>query len=373
VLRPTYAEIDLSAIRGNVRAIRERVGPHVKIMPAVKADAYGHGSIQVSRAVLDAGADILGVATVEEALELREAGILAPVLIVGCSPADAAADIVSGRITSTVCDLAFATALSEAAEEAETKALVHVKVDTGMGRIGVSSAECESFVRTLFSLPGIKVDSIFTHFPCSDEPDAGYTDLQIRSFRALTESLQSAGFDIPYRHAANSGAILAHPESYFEIVRPGITVYGLYPSPAAFRTVPLTPALTLKTQIVFLKDTAPGDTVSYGRTFTANRATKVATLPIGYADGYNRHLSNRGEAIVREQLVPVIGRVCMDQIMLDVTDVPGVSVGDEVILYGGTGAVSIEKVAGMLDTIPYEVTCAISRRVPRVYINQDSD
>lgn len=367
MLRPTYAEIDLGAIRRNVQAVRARVGSRVKIMPAVKANGYGHGAVQVSLAALEAGADSLGVASIEEALELRSAGIGVPMLILGCAPVEAAGDIVRHGVTSTVCDMEFGRALSDAAVRQGSVGPVHVKVDTGMGRIGVTPNECENLVRELLSLPGIRVEGIFTHLPSSDEPDPTFTTEQLRSFRKLTLDLRAKGYHIPCCHAANSGAILAHKESFLDLVRPGIMIYGLHPCHNIERSIGIEPALSLKSHIVFLKEVPVGATVSYGRTFTAARRTKVATIPIGYADGYNRLLSNRGQAMVRRKLAPVIGRVCMDQTMLDVTDVPEVRVGDEITLYGGSGPISVEEIARKLDTIPYEVVCSISQRVQRLY------
>lgn len=343
----------------------------MKIMPAVKAGAYGHGSVETSRAVLSAGADMLGVATVEEGLELRDAGIAAPILILGCSPVDAAEEIVRLSISATACDLRFCKVLSDAAVSQNIIAGVHLKVDTGMGRIGVPVEHAEDTVRRMASLPGLRIEGMFTHFPSADEPDLEFTQKQISIFRELMLRIKTNGLDVPYRHTANSGAILAHPGSYFDLVRPGIMLYGLYPSPGVARSVKVEPALSLNTRIVFLKEVPRGACVSYGRAFVANRKTRVATIPIGYADGYNRRLSNIGSALVRERVVPVIGRVCMDQTMLDVTDVPGVSVDDEVTLYGGTGPVSVEEIARKLDTIPYEIVCAISQRVPRIYVNKD--
>lgn len=371
--RPTYAEIDLDAIRANVRAIRERVGTNVKIMPAVKANGYGHGAIEVSRAALEAGADMLGVASVEEALELRDANINAPILILGCVPAEAVDEIVRHCITTTVCDLKFGKVLSNAAAKLGGTVCVHIKVDTGMGRIGLSCDECEKLVGSLQTLPNLQIEGLFTHFPSADDFDPTFTKQQIHEFSDLITRLRKSGCELPYCHAANSAAIMAHPESYFDMVRPGIMFYGLHPSPGISHNIAIAPALSLKTKIIFLKEVTPGTPISYGRTFVAARQTKVATISVGYADGYNRHLSNRGEAIVRGRVVPVIGRVCMDQMMLDVTDIPQVSVGDDVTLYGGNGPVSVEKIAKKLNTIPYEVTCAISSRVPRVYLGKSSD
>lgn len=370
MLRPTYAEIDLSAIRDNIRAIRARVGPRVKIMPAVKANGYGHGAVEVSRAVLDAGANMLGVATPEEGIELREAGFeCVPILILGASTPDAAGEIVRAGLASAACDLTYVRALSEQAVKQNRVASVHVKVDTGMGRIGVQAEEALEFVLAVRSLPNLNVDGIFTHFPSADEADRTFTTAQIVTFAKVVDALKRHGLSIP-AHASNSAGVLAYPEADFDAVRPGIMIYGSYPSWEVPQSIPLREAMTLKTRIVFLKEVDVGTTVSYGRTHTLKRRSKVATLPIGYADGYQRALSNRGEAAVRGVRVPVIGRVCMDQIIVDVTDVPGAAVGDEVILLGGGYSyLYANEVAERAGTISDETFCAITSRVPRVYVN----
>ena len=368
--RPTVAEINLDAIAFNLRRIRELVGPDVKICPAVKADAYGHGAIPVSRTVLDAGAEMLSVAFVEEAVELREAGIQAPILLLGCAFPDQIPEIVEHDITSTVCDLDFARSLSREAQSAGKRAKVHIKVDTGMGRIGMHPRDVLEFALGVSELPGVEIEGIFTHFPCADVDDLSFTRAQIEDFHAISEAVRSAGVPVPIRHAANSGAIINLPESYFEMVRPGIMLYGLYEGAFVGRKVELRQAMTLKTRIIFLKEMLPGETVSYGRTFRASRPTMVATLPIGYADGYNRLLSNKAHALVHGKRAPVIGRVCMDQTMLDVTGVPGVSAGDEVVLYGSQGGetIPISEIAALQGTLTYEVACAVGKRVPRVYV-----
>ena len=369
MLRPTYAEVELSAITDNIRAIRSRVGDGVKIMPAVKADGYGHGAFRVSLACLEGSADVLCVACAEEGIELREAGVEAPILILSCMPAGAAEDIVAFDLTSTACDMDFARALSQAAVKQNRTALVHIKVDTGMGRIGVAGGELTAFALAIAALPGLRIEGLFTHFPSSDESDRSYTTAQIEAFREIVESLRSAGVAVPVVHASNSGGILAYPDADFDGVRPGIMVYGCYPSTEVVRSIPIREALTLKTRIAFLKESDAGATVSYNRTHTLTRRSKVATLPIGYADGYFRALSNQGEAAVRGMRVPVIGRVCMDQIMIDVTDVPNVALGDEVVLYGGGyDYLSVPAIADKIGTISYELFCAIGKRVPRVYI-----
>lgn len=372
VFRPTYAEIDLSAIRDNIRAVRARVGPRVKIMPAVKANGYGHGAVEVSRAVLEAGAEVLCVAIPEEAVELREAGFDAPIIILGCTTAEAADDIVRLDVASTVCDIAYARALSSAALKQRKIASVHLKVDTGMGRIGVRPEEVIDTMTALNSLPGLSIDGVFTHFPSADETDRTYTTAQIALFSRVLDGLKRSGIPAALVHASNSGGVLAYPEADFDAVRPGIMIYGSYPSFEVVRSIPIREAMTLKTRIIFLKEAEAGTGVSYGRTHILKSRAKIATLPIGYADGYSRMLSNKGEAAVRGVRVPVIGRVCMDQICVDVTDVPGVALGDEVILYGGGyDYLTANEVGKRAGTISDEVYCAVSSRVPRVYLNSN--
>lgn len=368
--RPTYAEIDLSAIRDNIRAIRARVGSKVKIMPAVKANGYGHGAVEVSRAVLEAGADALCVATPEEAIELREAGFEAPILILGCSTVDAVEEIARGNISSNVCDLDYARALSDAAIRQGKRASVHLKVDTGMGRIGVRPEDATDIMLALQALPGLAIDGVFTHFPSADEADRTYTTAQIGLFRKTVDGLKRKGLSVAIAHASNSGGVLAYPEADFDAVRPGIMIYGSYPSLEVVRSIRIREAMTLRTRIAFLKEADAGTGISYGRTHILKSRAKVATLPIGYGDGYSRRLSNNGEAAVRGVRVPVIGRVCMDQICIDVTEVPEVALGDEVILYGGGyDYLSANEIGRRAGTISYEIYCALSPRVPRVYVN----
>jgi len=373
--RPTRAEVDLSAIRDNIRLIRERVGPAVKIIPAVKADGYGHGAVEASGACLDGGADALAVANVDEGIQLREAGFSwldVPILILGCSEPAVAGEIVRYDIASTCCDLEFANALSGAAYSQEKIASVHIKVDTGMGRIGVAAEEAVEFAAKVAAMPALSVDGVFTHFPCSDEADRLYTSAQIARFAKVISDIRALGGKPFLAHASNSGAILAYPEADLDAVRPGIMTYGSYPSPEVARSIAIREALTLRTRIVFVKEVEAGATVSYGRTHTLKRHSRVATLPIGYGDGYPRLLSNKGEVAVRGARVPIIGRVCMDQCLADVTDVPGVQVGDEVVLYGGGyDYLSVSTVAEKVGTISYELLCNISKRVPRVYVQQN--
>jgi alanine racemase len=367
LVRPTHAEIDLSAIEFNLRQVRDIVGPDVRICPAVKADAYGHGAVEVSRLLVESGVDMLSVAFIEEAIELRDAGIDVPIMLLQPAFIEQIPEIVRYDVTPTVCDIAFARELSR---QAAGKQKVHLKVDTGMGRVGVQPETAPVFAAELAELPRIELEGIFTHFPSADEEDLSFTYRQIHQFVRIVEAVEATGVHIPLRHAANSAGILNCADSYFNMVRPGIMLYGLYDSPFVSREIELHQALTLESRVAFLKELPPGRTVGYGRTYTAGRPTIVATVPIGYADGYNRRLSNRGHTLVRGARVPLIGRVCMDQIMLDVTDVPGVCVGDEVVLYGrqGGGEIPMEEIEEIVGTISYEIVCAISKRVPRVYV-----
>jgi alanine racemase len=369
VIRDTRAVIDLTAVAGSIRGIRGLVGDRVRIMAVVKADGYGHGAVQVARTSLGAGATHLGVAYAQEAVEIRGAGIPAPILILGAAPPESIETVLQFDLAQSVSDTESPRALSAGAS-AERPARVHVKVDTGMGRIGLTPPDTPDYIAFLKTLPNLVVEGIFTHFPKSDEADPAFTDNQIKTFTGLLGELSSRGIDIPIRHMANSGGVLAFPESYLDMVRPGIMIYGLYPSNEVKRSIPLTPAMSLATRIRFLKRVPPGTPISYGGTYVTAADTDVATLPIGYADGYRRLLSNNYEVLVRGERAPVIGRVCMDMTMVDVTHIKGAAVGDEVVLMGRQGAaeISTDEMAEKLSTINYEITCLIGKRVPRVYI-----
>jgi alanine racemase len=337
--------------------------------PAVKANGYGHGAVEVSRTVLDSGADMLAVASVEEGIELRNAGITAPILNLQCMLQDQIPEAIPYDLTLTLCSTAFAEELSRQSAAAGKTTKVHLKIDTGMGRIGVQREEAVQFALAVSKLPGLEIEGIFTHLPSADEDDLGFTVGQIGDFHAAADAIVSSGVDLPIRHASNSAAILNLADARFEMVRPGIIVYGLYD---AVPKIELHQAMTVKTKVAFLKTLPPGRTVGYGRTFKAERPTVVATVPIGYGDGYNRLLSNKGKMLVHGKRVPVVGRVCMDQTMLDVTDVPDVKLGDEVVVYGAQGDafIGIDEVASLIGTISYEVTCTLTSRVPRVYVRR---
>ena len=368
-MRPTVAEVDLSAIRDNVRAIGEKVAP-ARVMAVVKANAYGHGAVPVARAALEAGAQYLAVAMVEEAVELREGGVGSPILVFGgVLPGEADLYLEHGLSATVYTREAFRT-LAEAARRRGKEARVHVKVDTGMGRVGVDWKRAGEFIAQVARTDGVVLEGVYTHLATSDERDKTFAREQLNRFRQVLRELDELGIRGFLRHAANSGAILDLPESYFDLVRPGVMMYGYYPSPDTSESVPVRPAMTFKTQVIYLKDVPEGTPVSYGRTYITPRRTRIATLPVGYADGYNRLLSNQGEVLIRGRRYPVVGRVCMDQILVDVGMDGDVEVGDEVVLFGrqGEAEVSVASICQKLNTIPYEVTCWVSKRVPRVYV-----
>lgn len=369
-MRPTYAEVDLGAIRHNVQAVREEIGPETHILVPVKANAYGHGLIEVSRTVLEAGVHMLGVAFLEEGMALRQARIGAPVLVLGSELPERAEEMVRWSLTATLCTWEFGQALSNAARRLRRRAVVHVKVDTGMGRIGLKVAEIFDFITSVAKLPGISLEGIYTHFPSADIGDERFTFAQIEQFSEIVRRIRAHGIDIPLAHAANSAAILRYPSSHLDMVRPGIMIYGLEPFPGVYFRADLRAALRLKSCIAFLKDVPPGMTIGYGQTFQAKEWMKIATIPVGYGDGYRRALSNRGQVLVGGQRAKIVGNICMDQMMIDVTKIKSAQVGNEVVLIGSQGdeQIKAEEIARLCGTINYEVVCALTARVPRVYV-----
>jgi len=372
-LRPTVAEVDLTAIAANVREVQKKVAP-AQVMAVVKADAYGHGAVPVARVALQSGASRLAVALVEEALELREAGIKAPILVFGGVFVEDAELFATHDLEATVYTKKALVALAEAGTRIGKAVSVHVKVDTGMGRVGVAWQKAPEFVGEVLGTKGVALTGLYTHFATSDEADKSYAHLQLRRFQKVLERLGSGGVRVPLVHAANSGAILDLPEATFDAVRPGVMLYGYYPSPETTESVPLKPAMTFRTRVLYVKQVEPGTSVSYGRKYVAKRRTRIATLPVGYADGYNRLLSNQGEVLIRGRIYPVVGRVCMDQILVDLGPDSPVEPGDDVVLFGRCGdrEVSVYSICEKLHTIPYEVTCWVSKRVPRVYVGDIS-
>ncbi len=369
--RPTWLEIDLGAIGKNTREIKKIVGPDVQILAALKADGYGHGALKVGRTVLNNGASMLGVATISEGKPLREAGITAPILIFGYVPLWQMREAVRLNMTVTVYAMESARALARAAEALSHKTKVHVKIDSGMGRLGVRTEalnEIIALIREVKDQPWLELEGIFTHFAKADSQDKNHAYTQLERFQTVLAELDRLELRPPLTHAANSAAMLNLPEAHFQMVRPGIALYGLNPSsevqlPPGFR-----PALSFKTQVAQVKMLPTGECISYGCIYTTTRPTRIAVIPVGYADGFRRGPSNWGTVLVHGQEAPILGRVCMDQCMIDVSEIPEVRMGDEVVLIGdqGEASLSAEMVAERLGTISYEVVSEILARVPRV-------
>jgi len=365
--RPTWVEVDLEAIAHNVQRIVEIVGPKVIVMAVLKADGYGHGAIRVARTALNNGARYLGVASINEGTALRRAGITDPILVLGYTPAWQARELVLNGLSATVFNLDVARALSRAAADLNRRVLAHVKVDTGMGRLGLLPDEVLPFVLELQKVPNLVPEGIFTHFSVADS-DSAYTRWQLDRFRQVLELLAEAGIRPPLAHAANSAAVLTLPESHLEMVRLGIALYGLHPSSQVRCPPDFRPALRFKTQVAQVKTLPSGSYVGYGNSYQTSGEQQIAVIPVGYADGFRRAPRHWGEVLVRGHRAPIVGRVSMDQTMIDVTAIPGVRQGDEAVLIGEQGdeQITAEEVAERLGTISYEVVSEILARVPRI-------
>ena len=368
--RHTWAEVDLDAIRYNFRQVKKLIGKDASLLVVVKGNAYGHGIFEVSKVLENIGADFLGVATLDEALLLRKKKINMPILILGTLLEHELKPAIKNDITLTLCHRDLARAIDRVASKLGKKARVHIKVDTGMGRIGVWHEEAFDFVKDITELKNIFIEGIYTHFSIAAR-DKFFTGYQLDSFTSLLKDFKLLDIEIPYRHAANSIATVSLKKAHLNLVRPGIIIYGMHPKRSFQRKLELKPALSLKTKIVFLKKTPAGRSISYGRTYITQKPTLIATLPIGYADGYGRILSNKAKVLVRGQRAPVVGKVTMDQTMIDVGHIEDVRMGDEVVLIGAGGKAEIrcEELARLAGTIPYEIVCSISSRVPRIYKN----
>ena len=375
--RPVWAEIDLNALGSNVREIRRVTNEKAQVMAIVKANGYGHGVVPVSRVALRNGASWIGVALLQEAILLRERGISAPILVLGYTPVHDIADVIRYDISQTVFTWEDALAIASVAHNKGKTAKVHVKIDTGMGRLGFKcDRETLDIICRLAHLPGIEVEGIYTHFATADEADKTFAKEQFARFQQLLKQLAARHVFIRWRHCANSAAVLDLPFTHLDLVRPGITIYGLYPSShVCHDLIKLTPVMSLKAKVAFVKEVPERVSISYGRSYYTKENTRIATIPLGYGDGYSRLLSNRGEVLIRGMRAPVVGRVCMDQLMVDVGHIPGVQQGDEVVLLGSQGAeeIPVDELAGYLGTINYEVLCMISERVPRIYLNGGED
>ena len=369
-IRPVWAEVNLDNIRNNIREIK-KLTKDKKIIAVVKADAYGHGAVDVAPVLIEEGASKLAVAVITEALELRAAGITTDIMILGYTPLTFSEKLIVENIEQTVYSLDYARGLSREALKLNTKAKIHLAIDTGMGRIGFLPDEDLEDIIKVCSLPGLEVVGIFTHFATADEKDKAYTHEQFRKFKSICSELEERGIHIPLKHSSNSAAIMDLNETYLDGVRPGIITYGYYPSDEVqLEKLKLKPALTLKTNVVHLKKLKEDMYVSYGRAFKTDKETIIATLPIGYADGYTRLLNGKAKVIIRGQLAPVVGKICMDQCMVDVTNIKDIKLGDEVILIGEDNGVKFnaDDIAQLIGTINYEIICMLKNRVPRIYL-----
>lgn len=369
-LRDTIAITDLSAYRDNLRKIIRYVGPAVRVMAVVKGNAYGHGMTDCARTALDAGCSMLGVAYAVEGMKLRDTGITAPILALSCESPDCAEYLIENHLTVALPSFAVLREVRKVLKSASVPCRAHIKVDTGMGRIGVHPREAEALLREALDTPGIVVEGIFTHFPVADEDRDDETLGQIRLFRALLDDLTAKGLRPPIAHMCNSAGTIKFPEAYLDMVRPGIMTYGLLPYPGSEEKLSLAPVLSWKSRVALVKEVPSGFAVSYGGTFVTKRPSRLATVPVGYTDGYRRFLSNRGKAIIKGVMVPVTGRICMDQTIFDVTDAGDVRPGDTVTLigYDGPSRVSAEDIAEIGGTITHEIITGISSRVSRTVI-----
>jgi len=371
-LRPVWAEVDLDKLAYNMREIR-RISKSKNIIAVVKADGYGHGAVDIAPVLLQNGANGLAVAVISEAVELRRAGIEAPIMVLGFTPPNLIDNLLRYDIEQTVINYEFAKELSNMARKKNKIAKIHIAVDTGMGRIGfLPNDRSVDEIYKISQLSNIEIEGLFSHFSSADEGDKEYTKLQVERFNDFYNKLKNLNIKINNRPIGNSAAIIDLPETHFEAVRPGIILYGYYPSNEVVKQkIKLKPVMSLKSNIIHIKTLPPGEHISYGRRFKTERESIIATLPVGYADGYTRLLFGKARVIVNGKFAPVVGTICMDQCMIDVTSIDGVELGNEVILIGEddhNNKFTADNVAELLGTINYEIVCAINKRVPRVYI-----
>jgi alanine racemase len=369
-LHPTQALISISAFRRNLESVRAYVGNGVKIMAVVKANAYGHGAIELSMESSRLGAEYLGVARLEEALELRDAGITNSILVFEITPAPRFEIAILENLDLTLSTLSEAERLNDGAARLQRKARVHIKVDTGMGRVGVPFHSAAASIETIARMKWLEVVGIYSHFATSEEPDQRFAREQLGRFGTVLDELEHRRIDIPLKHMSNSGAILSLPESHFNMVRPGIMLYGYAPRKSMSLKYPLMPVMSLVSTIALVKTVDAGTSISYGRRYYTPEKTKIATVPIGYADGYSRLLTGKAEVVIRGKRLPVVGTICMDHLMVDLRDDTAIEAGETVTLMGMEGEESISAwdIAEKLGTIPYEVTSLITPRVARVIV-----
>lgn len=370
-IRPTWVEINLDNLAYNIREIRKITKKDTLITAVVKANAYGHGSIEAAKVFLENGADRLAVATLSEAIELRKAKIYAPILVLGYIPKSQYSLAIKWNISQTIYNYESAKILSNISQDLGEKSIIHIKIDTGMGRLGFLPKDdsVEDIVK-ISQLPNLEIEGIFSHFSKADERDKGYTIYQFESFMDMVKKLDNRGVYIPIKHISNSAAIIDLPQYHLDMIRPGIMLYGYYPSEEVDKDrIVLRPAMTLKTKVSNIKKVPKGSYISYGGLYVTEKESKIATIPIGYADGFSRLLTSKAEAFVKGHRVPVVGRICMDQCMLDVSNVEDVDIDDQIVLFGyEEGQPTVEDIANKLNTNSYEVICMVGRRVPRVYI-----
>lgn len=369
-IRPVWAEINLDNLAYNIQQVRKYTNENSMVMAIVKANGYGHGAVHIARTLLDNGADRLGVASLSEGIELRRTKISQPILILGYTPPRQYKEVLEYNLTQTIFNYNDALILSEKAVELNKEAIIHIKLDTGMGRIGFQEKEdsIEDIIK-ISKLPKIHIEGIFTHFATADEKDKSYTKKQFQVFTDMVEKIESKGLFIPIKHVSNSAAIIDLPEYNLDMVRAGIMIYGLYPSKDINKeNIELRNVMTLKTRISNIKTVNEGTAISYGRDFITDNESKIATIPIGYADGFTRLLAGKSEVVINQQRAKIVGRICMDQSMIDISHMEKVKIGDEVIIFGDNEIYpTIDELAEKIGTINYEIVCMISRRVPRVY------
>lgn len=368
-LLPTYATVNLSALAHNLSCIHGYLSPGCEIMAIVKANAYGHGAIEIAQALARENVGRFAVASLEEGISLRQAGLSTPIVVLGALFAQQLADLVAHRLTPVVSDGSLLPALAQAARSYPSPYPIHLKIETGMGRLGFSPDELRPLLDNPLLRSALHVEGLMTHLADADGTDTAFTERQLGVFQAILEQVRRRGLPLPLVHTANSAAIIRFPESHYSLVRPGIMLYGYHTLPTSMPAPDLQPVLSLHTTIAHLRTIPRGGTISYNRTFIAKRPTRIAILPIGYADGYSRRLSNCGSVLIQGRRAPIIGLVCMDMIMVDVTDIPPVEIGETVTLIGrqGGSAIWADEIADWTGTIPYEILCGIGARVPRLY------
>ena len=388
VNRATFAEINLESFRHNLRSIKSLIGPDVGTMAIIKADAYGHGAIQCARAAIKEQVDCIGVGIIQEGIELRESGITSPILILGGIYPNEIEDLIKHDLSTSLSNSVMANAISKQAEHANKRVGIHIKIDTGMRRLGVQPDAFTGLVENVISCKNLKIEGFFTHLSSADEEDPETTHHQVSIFSDLLQRLPATNFSKMISankhilfHSANTAGLLRFPESRFNLVRPGISLFGSFPSPTIAsvfdllekenKNTKLRPVMSWKTKIIQIQTLRKGVSISYGgRYVTKNNGTRIATIPVGYADGLSRQLSNSMELLVKETRVKQVGTICMDMCLIDVTSLPDVKMGDEVVIFGsqGNGQIKVEELATKADTIPYEILCGVGKRVPRIYI-----